>query len=746
MLLLGIVSPTCVSADDCIIYPTGESPSDYEPSYSSLESYSPIQISKYDPRESKKTLPIRDQSDLGVCFTFASCALAEFTTFHQTGLKYDYSEEAMRHVISDNLRIHNGLLDRGHKGFQTRFNDGAGNNTDTFAYFTNRNNPIFEENHQIWNGLSLESDVQYTNDAHTSIVNNEVVYDDYWPNNLTEEPNAYVSETRCIPYNEFSIKNNVLNYGAVYLSIHNGIINSQKGAWYTDSIIPKSQRSYHAVTIVGWDDDYSKTNFRVGHQPSENGAWLIRNSWGDDWGESGYGWVSYEEQNINFNATKVVSKISPFSKDEYMLSYDYLPIGNGTDIPSCGNSVIIANVYDMEDYIDDYSEITKVMCYFNNVDTYYRLYIVPYENDTMPNINTLGSPVASGIVEYDGYRTIDLPSPYQLDDTVDSYAIIIKYLLDDNQQLRVSRERWNSDIDEEQSYYYDSVDGWVDISYENNATNDNGNFCIRPVLAKSSSSAFNSSLSSYNTTYFGTDVSINVNLNGNRLYSIHCDTQLLYEDTDFTRSSNGTTETITLKKEFIAGLNGSISHHIFFEFTDGDDAIYTIKKRYTIVDADFDGVLAKGKTLSANAYGNQFNPSPNVLDYQWMTSSDGVNWSNISGATEQLYTLTESEILKYIKVRVSAKNGSYLLQGNYMDSEPSDTRVVLYGDSNLDGVFDSSDVTTVQRYLAGLQTVSFNEENILATDVDGDEVITAADVTWMMKKLANIIDCFPVEG
>ena len=36
----------------------------------------------------------------------------------------------------------------------------------------------------------------------------------------------------------------------------------------------------HAVCIVGWDDDYPKENFIEGHQPPENGAFLVRNSWG----------------------------------------------------------------------------------------------------------------------------------------------------------------------------------------------------------------------------------------------------------------------------------------------------------------------------------------------------------------------------------------------------------------------------------------------------------------------------------
>jgi hypothetical protein len=40
----------------------------------------------------------------------------------------------------------------------------------------------------------------------------------------------------------------------------------------------------HVVLLVGWDD--------------EKEAWLIKNSWGETWGEKGFGWIKYGSNNI----------------------------------------------------------------------------------------------------------------------------------------------------------------------------------------------------------------------------------------------------------------------------------------------------------------------------------------------------------------------------------------------------------------------------------------------------------------
>ncbi len=71
-------------------------------------------------------------------------------------------------------------------------------------------------------------------------------------------------------------------------------------AYYDNgSPIVENDDEHHAVTLVGWDDNFSKEYFCEDMRPENDGAWLCKNSWGDNWGCTddgleGYFWISYE--------------------------------------------------------------------------------------------------------------------------------------------------------------------------------------------------------------------------------------------------------------------------------------------------------------------------------------------------------------------------------------------------------------------------------------------------------------------
>ncbi|BAK44830.1 PASTA domain-containing protein [Eggerthella sp. YY7918] len=92
----------------------------------------------------------------------------------------------------------------------------------------------------------------------------------------------------------------------------------------------------HSVCVVGWDDNYPKTNFLPDHQPPNDGAWLVKNSWGAasrvfpnwfPWGADGYFWISFDDKSISLPETFDFYTGDAAQGAEYWLisQYDYMP-------------------------------------------------------------------------------------------------------------------------------------------------------------------------------------------------------------------------------------------------------------------------------------------------------------------------------------------------------------------------------------------------------------------------------------
>jgi len=80
-----------------------------------------------------------------------------------------------------------------------------------------------------------------------------------------------------------TLKSHILTNGALYAAIASKDIVNET---YLCSL---SGSTDHAVSIIGWDDDYTVDGW------SSKGAWIALNSWGDDWGNNGIFYISYND-------------------------------------------------------------------------------------------------------------------------------------------------------------------------------------------------------------------------------------------------------------------------------------------------------------------------------------------------------------------------------------------------------------------------------------------------------------------
>lgn len=194
-------------------------------------------------------------------------------------------------------------------------------------------------------------------------------------------------------------------------------LNPDTWAHYTYS----PMQANHAVTIVGWDDTYSKDNFTEGHQPPADGAWIAKNSWGaadnefpnkNGWGidGNGYFYLSYYDQSLVTAETFDYNTASIGTRDAYYANqYDYMP-SSAAFSETSEDKLSAANIFTAED--DQLVTTLTAKTTAPNTTVTYELYLL---NDgyTSP---TDGKKVAevTETYQYGGFHRAELSGNQQL--------------------------------------------------------------------------------------------------------------------------------------------------------------------------------------------------------------------------------------------------------------------------------------------------------------------------------------------
>ena len=126
-----------------------------------------------------------------------------------------------------------------------------------------------------------------------TIENGVIKYSNKNGENLTEE-DVYNLRNK---YKEYIMEN-----GAIATSLSTTAFVDSKNIETNENIIVCNEKSQkkgsHAVAIIGWDDNFSKMNFPESCRPINDGAYIVQNSWGKEWGNNGVFYVSYEDINV----------------------------------------------------------------------------------------------------------------------------------------------------------------------------------------------------------------------------------------------------------------------------------------------------------------------------------------------------------------------------------------------------------------------------------------------------------------
>ncbi len=398
--------------------------------------------SSFDLRNEGRSTSVKDQGNYGFCWSFASNASMESNILTQklvnsTGDEVDLSESGGAWFSC------NGVTDESDSTFGDHRNDPyngteGGNALDAAESISSGYGAYPEELAKYYELMSGYNEAMR-------------YYSDY-----------RLKDFSFLPEDFNLIKQRIMEKGAMYYtykSFEDNYYTTEDGKWtYSDngkSIFGEDTEGGHAVTIVGWDDNFSKDNFHPDAGVKNDGAWLCKNSWGEEWGSDGYFWVSYESFAYEFGQFEMQDKDSFDNIHQHQTSSEqYLFGGKDEEKPQYFSS---ANVFTAKT-----TEQLKQICYTNAVNSSVKAKIYKLNKDyKSPVDGTLLAEVDSDAC-YAGTHCLDVPGNITFNEgdmfsvVIEGEALMTNFRYEDAQHPTGDKAG--------KSYFTDNGTDWTDVA------------------------------------------------------------------------------------------------------------------------------------------------------------------------------------------------------------------------------------------------------------------------------------------
>ena len=343
--------------------------------------------SSYDLRTLNRVTPVKDQGAAYSGWAFATDASLE--SYFMPGESWNFSENNMKNVLSSA---------NGPQGFDRDAND-VGSSFISTAYLAR------------WYGPVSTIDDPYNDTSVLSFSEFDLPVQKHVQNVTWIPP-------RSGPMDNDVIKQAIMTYCGVMSGMQvddawTNTFNFETHSYYIN-YTPTTWNDY--VTIVGWDDSFSKNNFAT--TPPGDGAFIVKNSWSTDGTDAGYYmYISYYDGALGYVDNVYFTGESP---NNYANIYDYDPLGWDQSIGSGSTTCWAANIFTANS-----NEVLQAVSFYTT--DLNSNYVIRIYTNTGSQPFSQNSPVLtqSGTISDVGYHTVPLNSGVKLD-AGQTFSVVLK--------------------------------------------------------------------------------------------------------------------------------------------------------------------------------------------------------------------------------------------------------------------------------------------------------------------------------